>query len=180
MKQRRIVQCLALLLMLLPAAAYADTYDLTGGTWSLSGDSLILKGGTTTINTGNLGFWVPLAGSGSYGSVSTGSFSCSNCLASTEYLSGFYTNDTDIFASGSIIDGGITGGFSAELADPYGFFSTSGSIESGSLTLNLPTAPTPEPSTWLLLLTGIALFGTAAIARKKGWLPEIAGQTHQA
>ena len=38
----------------------------------------------------------------------------------------------------------------------------------GTLQISSPVSPTPEPSTWILLLTGLA---TIALVRRSGWSP---------
>jgi len=169
MNLKRILQFSVVALLLVPGAAFADTFSLTGGTWTDSGDALTLTSGTTTLATGDLTSFFFFGASGDAGSLSTSAFSCTDCVKSTEALIGLF--DPSIFVSGTIDDGGVTGTFSADLVESN-IFSDGGKIESGSIDLDIPSLPTPEPSVWLLLVAGLALIGTATLSRKLGWVSQ--------
>jgi hypothetical protein len=175
---KRILQFSALALLLVPSAAFADTFNLTGGSWTeSSGGSFTLTNGPTTLQTGAMSsFFFFFGASGDTGSVTTSQFSCTDCVKTKETFAFDGLFDPDIFLTGTIADGDVSGAFSAELAD-NNFFSNSGSIESGYINLNIPSTdpstPAPEPSTWILLLAGLAMLGTAMFSRKMGWLSQV-------
>jgi hypothetical protein len=173
---KRILQFSALALLLVPGAAFADTFNLAGGTWTESGNSFTLTDGSTTLKTGDIYSFLFFGSSGDTGSVGTTAFSCTDCVKTDESLTltGFFV--PTIALSGTISDGGVTGFFSADLLDPNIFFGSSGMIESGSIDLTIPSTPAPEPGTWVLLLAGLGMLGTAALSRKMGWLPQVTEQ----
>jgi len=177
---KRILQFGALALLLVPSAAFADTFNLTGGSWTDSGGVFTLTNGSTTLKTGAINSFFFFGSSGDTGAVSTTAFSCTDCVTTHESftLTGLFT--PTIALSGTIADGGVTGAFSADLIDLHDFSGNSGSIESGFIDLNIPATgpatPAPEPSTWVLLLAGLAMLGTAAFSRKMGWLSQVTEQ----
>ena len=169
---KRILQFGALALLLAPGAAFADSFNLAGGTWTESGDSFTLTDGTTTLKTGDVHSFFFFGSGGDTGSVGTTAFSCSDCVKTDESLTltGFFV--PTIVLSGTISDGAVSGFFSADLIDRNFFRGSNGSIEAGAITLDIPgidpSTPTPEPSTWILLLAGLAMLGVAALSRKMG------------
>jgi hypothetical protein len=180
---KRILQFSVVALLFVPGAAFADTFNLAGGTWTDSGGSFTLTNGPTTLQTGSMNsFFFFFGASGDTGSVSTNAFSCTDCVTSKETFAFDGLFDPDIFLAGTIADGGVTGAFSAELAISN-FFGNSGTIEAGSINLNIqatdPSTPAPEPSAWVLLLAGLAMLGTAALSRKMGWLSQTAEESSQ-
>jgi hypothetical protein len=177
---KRILQFSALALLLVPGAAFADTFNLAGGTWTESGNSFTLTDGSTTLKTGDISSFF-FFGTSDTGSVGTTAFSCTDCVTTTESftLTGFFT--PTIVLSGTVSDGGVTGAFTADLVDMHDLSGTSGTIESGSIDLDIPagggpTTPAPEPSTWVLLLVGVVMLGTTAVSRKMGWLSQVTEQ----
>src|SRR5271157_5304659 len=108
---KRILQLSALALLLVPSAAFADTFNLAGGTWTESGNSFTLTQGTTTLTTGDINSFFFFGSSGDTGSVGTAAFSCTDCVKTTESFTftGFFV--PTIALSGTISDGGVTGAF---------------------------------------------------------------------
>src|ERR1700722_17850671 len=89
---KRILQFGALALLLVPGAAFADSFNLAGGTWTESGGSFTLIDGTTTLKTGDINSFFFFGSSGDTGSVGTTALSCSDCVKTDESLTltGFF------------------------------------------------------------------------------------------
>lgn len=184
MSLRRILQLSLVALLFLPGVAFADTFNLAGGTWTESGDSFTLTTGPTTLQTGAINsFFFFFGSSGDTGSVSTNSFSCTDCVTTNESLTftGFFT--PTIALSGDIAAGATTGSYWADLIGSNILSGSGGTIEAGAISLSIPatdpSTPTPEPSTWVLLLAGLGMLGTAAFSRKMGWISQPAEKSGQ-
>src|SRR5271154_5715028 len=131
MTLKRILQFSVLALLLIPGAAFADTFNLAGGTWTeSSGGAFTLTNGTTTLKTGDINSFF-FFGSSSTGSVSTTAFACTDCVTSNESFTftGFFTPTIDLY--GSVSDGAVHGAFTADLVGNV-LFGNHGTIQSGS------------------------------------------------